>query len=324
MYHHRFTYNGRMKHLILGSGPVGLATAAALSQRAESVSLVSRRVPQALPANVRHHALDVRDSAALAEVAVGADVIYQCLNAPYHQWAVVFPPLQAAAVAAARQVGARLVSFENLYPYGLPGPGPFTEDAPFRPCSEKGRVRAAMVDELQRLVARHELEVEHVRASDLFGPGVRESALGEQVMGRIAAGKNPRVLGDPDVPHSWTFAADAGETLARVGTRESTSGRVWHVPSAPPSSQREVVNRLEKLVGRQLQLLPTSRLALRLVGLFQPAAHALIEMLYEFEQPFALSDAASRSDLGQTHTPLDAALERTVAAFSLAARKEHP
>jgi nucleoside-diphosphate-sugar epimerase len=213
-------------------------------------------------------------------------------------------------------VGARLVSFENLYVYGQPGPVPFAEDAPHRPRSEKGRVRVSMIDELQRLVARGELEVDHVRASDLFGPGMRESALGDEVMGRVAAGKDPRVLGNPELPHTWTFTDDAGETLARVGLGGGPSGRVWHVPSAPPVSQREVVETLQRLVGRQLRLLPTPGLVLRLVGLVRPAAGALVEMLYEFEQPFAMADAATRAALGQTHTPLETALERTLAAFA--------
>jgi nucleoside-diphosphate-sugar epimerase len=306
-----------MNHLILGAGPVGLAAATALATRGASVTLVSRRVPRQLPQAVRHQALDVLDPSALRAAAAGAGVVYQCLNAPYHRWGSLFPPLQAAAVGAAQAVGARLVSFENLYAYGQPGPLPFAETSPHRPCSEKGRVRAAMIDELRRLSGRGELQVDHVRASDLFGPGLRESALGDEVLGRVASGKDPRILGNPDLPHTFTFTGDAGETLARVGLLEgASSGRVWHVPSAPPVSQRQVIEKLGALLGRKLTLVPTPRAVLYLVGLLRPAARALVEMLYEFEQPFTMADAAAREVLGQAHTPFDSALERTLAAFT--------
>jgi nucleoside-diphosphate-sugar epimerase len=305
-----------MSHLILGSGPVGLATAAALAARSLPVVLVSRHAPPRLPPGVRHAAVDVLDAARLREAAAGARVVVQCLNAPYHRWAKDFPPLQTAAVDLARHLGARLVSFENLYPYGLPRVAPFAEADGFAPCSEKGRVRAALATALAELHRRGELEVAQVRASDLFGPGMHASALGDELFARACQGKQPRLLGDPDAPHTWTYVADAGETLARVAIDPATSGRAWHVPSAPPLSQREVVERVGRLLGRTLEPQQTPRLVLRLVGLLNPAAGALVEMLYEFERPFVMSDAATRAALGQAHTPLDAALAATVAAFT--------
>jgi len=220
-----------MEHTILGAGPVGLSAVTALLRRNERVRIVSRSRPRTLAEGVAHHAVDVRDSAALARACTGSDVLYQCLGARYDRWANDMPPLQNAAVAAAKGAGARLVSFENVYMYGAPSSVPFAEDHPSHPCSDKGRVRAAMATELSALHARGELVVAHVRASDLFGPWMRDSALGEQFIGRAVAGKSPRGLGDLSAPHTWTHTLDAGETLARVGVAAGSFGRVWHVPS---------------------------------------------------------------------------------------------
>lgn len=300
------------KHVILGAGTVGTSAAAALLQRSQEVLVVSRRRPAGLPAAVRHVAADVRDAEALRRACAGAKAVYQCLNAPYHRWRKEFPPMQRAVVAAARAVGARLVSFENVYPYGLPGAAPFAEDHPLAACSEKGRIRAEMVEELRGLQARGELEVVHVRASDLFGPGMLGSALGSELVGRAVEGKPARGLGDLDAPHTWTFTADAGETLASAGTPAGGGGRVWHVPSDAPRSQRQVAAELGRILGRGVTIQATPAFVLRLVGLFQPAAAELVEMAYEFDRPFVVGDQVTRAALGVGHTPFAEALAATV------------
>ncbi|MDX2010244.1 MAG: NAD-dependent epimerase/dehydratase family protein [Myxococcaceae bacterium] len=303
-----------MRHVILGAGPVGLSTAAALTHREEDVIVVSRTAPASLPRGVRHVPADVLDQPALDRACDGTHVVYQCLNAPYHRWATQFPPLQAAAVRAARAVKARYVSFENVYGYGLPGETPFIERQADHPCSEKGRVRAAMSESLRRLHADGALEVTFVRASDLFGPGMRGSALGEELVGRAVAGKGARGFGDLDAPHTWTYTRDAGATLAAAGS-SATFGHVWHVPSERPRTQREVVVELSRLLGREVPLSATPPLVLRLVGLVRPEAAELIEMKYEFDRPFIVGDEVTRRGLGLSPTPFAEALGATVAWY---------
>ena len=62
--------------------------------------------------------------------------------------------------------------------------------------------------------------------------------------------------------------------------------------------------------------LPT--LALRAVGLFNPTVREVVEMAYEFEEPFVV-DSSRIAALGVTATPIDEALEQTLAAY----RAEH-
>jgi len=307
---------GNVKHTILGCGPVGCSAMTALAGRGEQVQVVSRQPSPQLPSGVTHQALDVLDRVRLEAACRGSDVIYQCLSAPYHRWAAEFPPLQEAVVRVAKSVGARLVSFDNVYMYGAPGAEPFGEDHPNRPCSEKGRVRAAMAEELHGLHARRELLVAQVRASDLFGPGMRDSALGEQLIGRAVAGKTARGFGNLSMPHTWAFTLDAGETLARVGLSADAFGKVWHVPSDEPRSQNEIAQELSTILQRSVTIEPTPAWVLRVVGLFQPKAGAMVEMAYEFEQPFVVADSAARRLLGQSHTPFHDALGATVRSFA--------
>ena len=72
--------------------------------------------------------------------------MYQALNPPYHEWHHLFPALQTGALAAARAVGARYVSIENLYLYD--SSAVMTEDSRVAPVSKKGELRRRMADEV--------------------------------------------------------------------------------------------------------------------------------------------------------------------------------
>jgi nucleoside-diphosphate-sugar epimerase len=294
---------------------VGRATAAALAKRRQDVVVISRHPPVDLPGGVTHLACDVRDVPALTRACEGAHVLYQCLNAPYHRWREQFPGLQRTAVEAARAAHARLVSFENVYMYGAPGAWPFVEGQAFAPCADKGRVRADMATDLDVLRRRGALEVAHVRASDLFGPGMRASALGEEFIGRAVQGKGARGFGNLDAPHTWTFTGDAGATLAAVGLLQGAWGGVFHVPSDRPRSMRDVATALGQQLGRDVPVSSTPGWLLRVIGLVRPEAGAMVEMAYEFEHAFVVADEATRAALGVVHTPFPEALATTVRWF---------
>src|SRR6266550_3207534 len=119
------------RHVIFGTGAIGLATLDALRRRGESVRLVNRNGTAPVPDDVEVVAGDASDPAFATAAATGAQVVYQTLNPPYHQWVELFPGLQASVLAAAQAAGARLVSMENVYMYGRAAGQPFTETRPY-------------------------------------------------------------------------------------------------------------------------------------------------------------------------------------------------
>ena len=302
-------------HVIFGIGPVGWSTMEALRERGERVRVVSRRVPEHLPQGIQHIAADALDAAAVATACKGATVVYQCLNAPYHRWATLFPPLQRAVVKGAQQAGARFVSFENVYMYGLPDQGHVNEASPHAPCSQKGETRSQMAQSLGDLHQSGALKVAQVRASDLFGPGMRYSALGDEIFARAVAGKTPRGIGGLSHAHTWTYTVDAGKTLARVGTDPHAFGQVWHVPSAKARTLAQVCQSVGEQINRPIKPGLTPAWMLRMIGLFVPPAGAMVEMLYQFDRDYIVDDAATRAELGIVHTPFDQALSRTLDWF---------
>jgi nucleoside-diphosphate-sugar epimerase len=303
-------------HVVFGTGPIGLATIDHLVARDLPVRVVNRSGDADVPAGVEVVAADATDHDAATTTAAGAAVVYQCLNPEYHRWAEDFPRLQAGIVAACRANGARLVSFENVYMYGDTGGTPMTEDTPTRPHTRKGKVRLAMAEELSALHDAGELDVVTARASDYFGPrALEQSPLGELVIGKALARKSAQVVGDPTQPHSYTFIPDAGRMMAELGTRDDVGGEVFHVPNAPARSTLEIIGMIGERLGTTVKVQTAPKLLLRAMGLFNPTVREVIEMLYEFEQPFVVDSTKAEQRLGLAPTPLDDALAATIAWF---------
>ena len=163
--------NTTAQHEIFGTGAIGLATLDALRRRGETARVINRSGHADVPDDVEVVGGDASDPAFTAAASVGARVIYQTLNPPYHEWTTQFPALQAAVLAAAQATGARLVSMENVYMYGRPAGRPLDESREYAAHTKKGKLRARMATDLLTAHQNGQVEVAIGRASDYFGPG---------------------------------------------------------------------------------------------------------------------------------------------------------
>ena len=303
-------------HVVLGTGQVGCALAACLAGRGLAVRAVSRHRPAALAGGIEWRAADVADPGAAAGAATGAAVVDQCLNAPYAQWPELFPPLQRGALAAAERAGALLVTLENLYGYGPSGGKPMTEDLPLAATTVKGRTRAAMTGELLAAAAAGRVRIAIGRASDFFGAGVTEgSTLGRRVFGNALAGRRADFIGDPGLPHTYSYVPDIAAGLATLGTDPRAAGQVWHLPGPPTVTTRALLDLTAAEVGHPVAIRSVSRRALRALGLVSPMMRELAEMAYQFEEPFILDTARYEATFGPAGTPLAAAVAVTIAWY---------
>ncbi len=306
------------RHVVFGTGAVGLATLDALRRRGETARLVNRSGHARVPDDVEVVAGDARDPAFTTAVAHGAEVVYQTLNPPYAEWSTQFPPLQAGVLAAAEATGARLVSMENVYAYGRPAGRPLTEDRAYDAHTTKGQLRGRMARDLLAAHDAGRVEVAIGRASDYFGPrGGAQSNLGDRVFPPALAGRTATVLGDPDQPHTYTHVPDIGEGLAVLGEHPDAPGQVWHLPNDPDTrTTRQLVDLVYRQAGRprgRLRRLPP--VVLRALGLVDPTVRELVEMQYQFEEPFVVDSSRITDKLGVEATPLDQALADTLRSY---------
>ncbi len=299
--------------LVVGAGVIGSRVAGMLAERGDRVAVISRRGSG--PAGV---AADAADAGAMARLAEGAAVIYNCVNPPYHRWPADWPPIAASVLAAAERSGAVLVTLSNLYGYGPRVPGgydeahPITEATPLAATGRKGRVRARV---WQDALAAHQagrVRVAEVRAADFVGPGA-QSAMGERIVRHVRQEKNVSVLGRADRPHTWSFTDDVARMLVTAGTDPRAWGRAWHVPSNEPLSQRQVIDDFARAAGvGQVRVGEIPPVVLRGMGLFSPLLRELRETEYQFRDDFVMDSSAAQATFGLKPAPWEEIVAVTV------------
>lgn len=218
-------------------------------------------------------------------------------------------------LTAAERTGALLVSLENVYGYGPTGGIPMTEDHPLAATSVKGRTRAAMTRELLAAADAGRVRIAIGRASDFFGAGVTESTLGERVFAKALTGKPVDFLGDPSLPHTYSYVPDIAAGLATLGTDERAIGHVWHLPGPETVTTRAVLDLVAGEVGHPVKVRSMPDLLLRALGLVNPMMKGLAEMGYQFEEPFVLDSAKYEATFGAAGTPLATAVGDIIAWY---------
>jgi nucleoside-diphosphate-sugar epimerase len=301
-------------HVIVGKGPVGTTTAEELVRQGHEVRILSRSGAVSA-GGMEHRRVEAADADAVTSAAKGAAALYNAVNPAYHRWATDWPPVAAALLTAAERTGAVLVTMSNLYAYGRPS-GPMTTQSPLAATDVKGRVRRQMWADA---LAAHEagrVRVTEARAADFFGPQVPagNSHLGRQ-MAALRAGRRAWVIGDPDAPRTWAYLPDVAATLATLGTDERALGRAWHVPSAPPRSQRQALGDLA--AAMRVPPVAVSGIpwpVLRAVGVVVPMMREVVAVRHQFDQEFVIDARETTETFGLAPTPWDEALAATAGA----------
>ena len=302
-------------HVVFGTGPIGLAVVDELSRTGRRVRAVNRSGRAGLPAGIEVVTGDASDGAFSRSACESAAVVYQCLNPPYTEWPRLFPSLQRGVLEGAAATGGKLVSIENLYAYGPTGGRPLTEDLPLAATGRKGRTRAAMTQELLGAHRAGRVRVAIGRASDYFGPRGLFSAMGERVFYPLLAGKKAQTMGKPDLPHTYTYLPDIAKGLVVVGERDEALGEAWHLPSPRTVTTREFIARVATEIGTDPQVQAMPKLLARAVSLFNSQVRELLEMWYEFDEPYVVDHSKFEHAFGSVATPLEEAIRETVTWF---------
>jgi nucleoside-diphosphate-sugar epimerase len=312
------------RHLVFGTGQVGRLVVEQLIDRGIDVVAVNRSGRADL-GDVEVVGGDATDPAFTTRVATGCDVVYFCLNATnYARWAAEFPPLQRAVLTGAEAAGARLVVLDNLYGYGPTNGRDLVETLPARPASPKAATRAAMTAELLAAHDAGRVEVAVGRASDYFGSGATQSALGQTVFATALTGHTAQVIGNPDQPHSYSYTPDVAAALIILATRPGATGSVWHLPIAETRTTRQIIDQVYGLAGHRPRTFAAGRTSLRLFGLVKPAMREYLHTLYQFTDRWVVDDTRFRSAFGDLATPLDDAVAATLEWYRAPLRSTPP
>jgi nucleoside-diphosphate-sugar epimerase len=304
------------KQVVFGTGPVGLTIVDQLIAQNKQVLVVSRSGRATVPEGVEIRAADATEHDVVRELCQGAEAVYHCANVPYTEQYEVIPKLQSALIAGAGAAGAKLIVTDTLYSYGETHGTPMTEETPFAATTRKGKLRAETVRRYLVAYQAGTVRVALGRAADFFGPRVYNSSFGQMVFPSAMAGKPIQVLGNIDLPHSYSYIDDVARGLITLADHDDALGKSWLLPVAPTVTTRDMIGLVEKELGRTLevQALPVS--VIEQIGEQDAQMRELVEMFYQYTEPQIVDSRHFETTFGWHATPLDEAIRATVTFFS--------
>lgn len=234
-------------------------------------------------------------------------------------WRSRFKAAQLLGQPAVAGVGAKLIIGENLYMYGEVPDRPLTEDLPLAATTRKGRTRAQMAEAALAAHRSGKVQVAIGCASDFFGPGVVEAAIGARAILPALQGKTASLIGNIDLRHTYTFINDFGQALVALGERDEAPGQVWHVPNGETLTTRQLMTIVFEEMGKPPKMSGMGKLTMMIGGIFIRDAREAVEMMYQFEKPFIVDSSKFERIFGERATPHREAIRQTVEWY----RKHH-
>jgi nucleoside-diphosphate-sugar epimerase len=150
---------------------------------------------------------------------------------------------------------------------------------------------------------------------DFYGPGVDKSFLHSAFTAAVNGGV-ANMVGPLDTPHEFVFVPDVGPVAARLTFTPNAYGRVWHLAGAGVTTQRAIVEEIERQIGHRLRVRVAGKTMLRLIGIFNPLMREMVEMHYLLTDPVLMDDSALQELLGAIHkTPYSDGVRECLAAI---------
>lgn len=264
---------------------------------------------------------DAMDREAVMRAAQGCDVIVHAVNPPgYRGWADLVLPMIDNTVAAAQAVGATVVLPGTVYNFGPEALPLVGEDAPQHPRTRKGAIRVALEQRLETAAARGVRSI-IVRAGDFFGPRAGNSWLAQ---GFVKAGQPVRTVREPGVRgvgHAWAYVPDTARAICELIEMRATlapfarfhMGGHW---DADGTQMAAAICRVAQRHGLATQRKPFPWALIYAAAPFVTTPREMLEMRYLWREALQLDNARLVATLGrEPHTPLDAAMEATLAGL---------
>ena len=273
---------------ILGAGGIiGKELAKSLPKYTDTIRLVSRHPKKINPSDEILSA-DLLDADQILKAVQGSETVYLTAGLPYNikTWQNQWPVIMKNVIDACKKHNAKLVFFDNVYPYGHVN-GWMTENTLLNPSSKKGKVRKKIDDMILDEVSKGNLKAIIARAADFYGPNTPLSFVNVMVFDNLKQGKKAQWLINDKVKHSLTYTPDAGKATAILGNTESAYNQVWHLPTDRNAlTGNEFIEKVAKEFGLSPRYKVLPRWMLQMAGLFNGIIRESVEMLYQYDSDY--------------------------------------
>lgn len=277
-----------MKQTILGAGgSIGNALAFKLLENGQDVRLVSRSKFSIIGAESVK--ADITSYSETLESVKQSDIVYLCIGLPYDTkvWENTWPKIMKNTIDACKNIGAKLIFFDNVYMYGKVD-GKMVETTPYNPCSKKGEIRAKIATLLESEIAQNNVNAIIARAADLYGPYATKTSIPYlMVIEKLMQGKNAQWMVNVNQPHSYTYTIDCASGLYLLANNNNAFNQVWHLPTYNPAIDgKTFINLVAKEIGVASKYSVLPKLLIKMVGLFNKTISEAYEMLYQSEYEY--------------------------------------
>ena len=252
-----------------------------------------------------------------------ADIVFNGLNLPYHQWGNdAAEGLMARVIKACGTSGKTMLFPGNIYNYAATD-RVITPDLRQKPQTERGRIRVAMEKQLAEAATRGDIMVVILRAGNFYGSDLGGDFFDQLILREFGKGKiclNPART----VKNAWAWLPDLGEAFAILTERRADFSPFenFHFRGHLASAD-ETFAAIEAVVPHKLTRTGYPWLMLRAMGVFMPIIKGLVEMRYIWDNELGLEDprldAILGKDFGTTHENAIATLIRQHSARERAA-----
>lgn len=120
------------------------------------------------------------------------------------------------------------------------------------------------------------------------------------------------MIGDPDLPHTFTYVGDYGQALAVAALRPEAHGAAWIVPNDRTLTTRAMAEIFFAAADRRPGLARIPRAAIALAGLFKPVYREVLEVLHQKEEPYVVDGSRFGARFGLEPTRLEEGVRRTL------------
>ena len=305
-------------HVVFGStGAYGYAVAKKLLEKRFNVRAVVRNEEKAnkmFPKGVEIVKADMLNGEEVSNACKGASAIYLGNNFPYRKWKANFMLSLSNILKGSKGTKPLIVFPGNVYGYGKFQRVPVDESHPFNASSRKGKLRNTMEALLMDYHRKGEIRVIIPRFADFYGPNVVNDLYG-RIFRSAIYGKPAIWPANADVSHNLTYIEDAAEATILLMLNSNSYGKSYHV-SGDVITAREFIKGVYGAAGSPMELRVLSKTFLAVAGLFNSNARELIELLYEYSDPYILDDSKFRTEFPSfKHTPYDVGIRETIDWF---------
>lgn len=304
-------------HTILGAGgPIGNALQKQLETSGHTIRLVSRR-EIAASVNTTWKKADLLNYRQVLEASAGSRVIYLCAGLAYDNaiWQTQWPLIMENVITVAKETGARLIFFDNVYMYGLVK-GPMLETTAYNPCSKKGEIRARIATRLMDEALAGNIMACIARAPDFYGTYSPHSFFDMMVMEKYAKKRKAQWLGNPMVLHSFIRVHDAAKAVAILGNSPESDKQIWHLPTSPALSGMDLLQLAAEAFNCPARYTRINRFMLQTIGLFNKTIKSSVEMYYQNEFDYRFNSDKIERTFGIQPTPYQQGIKEQAELYS--------